>query len=79
MGVGVDNIPEELIIREKQMNKTFHCGCDKEGRPVIYIRVRLHNKNVSKQDEVQSYCIWLFEQIRKNVLKVCYQSAPGCY
>jgi len=68
-GIGVDHIPEESIQEEQKLCKYFHSGHDKEGRPCLYIKVRLHDKNVSKQEILEKHAIFMFEEINWKVLR----------
>jgi len=64
-GIGVNQITKESIVNEYPIGKCFYHGEDLEGRPIVYVRVRLHNKNDSDPEEVQRICVFMFEEARK--------------
>jgi hypothetical protein len=51
-GIGVPNITEDMITTEISTGKAFIYKTDKRGRPVGYVRVRLHDASKRNLEEV---------------------------
>ncbi|ORX76711.1 CRAL/TRIO domain-containing protein [Basidiobolus meristosporus CBS 931.73] len=47
-----------------QIGKGYLYGVDKEGRPVSFCHVRLHNKDDEPIEELEKFTIWLMETAR---------------
>eukprot|EP01103_Thecamoeba_quadrilineata_P002223 TRINITY_DN12217_c0_g1_i1.p1 TRINITY_DN12217_c0_g1~~TRINITY_DN12217_c0_g1_i1.p1 ORF type:complete len:259 (-),score=43.14 TRINITY_DN12217_c0_g1_i1:112-861(-) len=60
-GIGVRNIKPESIQKELDSGKIFPHGKDKEGRPVFYVLVRLHD-NHEEIEETQRFLAYTMER-----------------
>ena len=61
-GNGVQNLNTDSFMNELNTGKAFYHGKDKEGRPICYILVRLHDHKESEQEEVQRLVVHLMEK-----------------
>jgi len=61
-GIGVRNIKTESIQSQLKSGKIFYHGKDKEGRPVCYIIVRLHDSHEQDSEEVQRFLAYMMEK-----------------
>ena len=50
--MGVENIPEHSIQNELKSGKSFWYKHDKQGRAILYIRVRYHDPSGAEYSEV---------------------------
>jgi len=64
---GVESILEESIQHELATGKCFYHGFDKQQRPIVYVKVRLHIKRESDAEELKRYCVYIFEKVRKRL------------
>eukprot|EP01101_Sappina_pedata_P006657 TRINITY_DN3373_c0_g1_i1.p1 TRINITY_DN3373_c0_g1~~TRINITY_DN3373_c0_g1_i1.p1 ORF type:complete len:262 (+),score=77.06 TRINITY_DN3373_c0_g1_i1:33-788(+) len=65
---GVLNISEDSIQRQMATNKAFFHGTDKKGRPLAYVRSRMHDHNTSDFEELQRYCVYTIEGCMKQLV-----------
>lgn len=55
---------EQGVIKNLEMQKAFISGRDKQGRPIILARPKLHNSHDQTESEMEKYCILVIEQAR---------------
>jgi len=63
-GIGAENITADMVRNQIRQGKTFVHGFDKVGRPVVYVRARLHDKN-DPRDEMERFTVYIFEKVRR--------------
>lgn len=59
--IGVGALDPSMCENELQTGKSFFYDYDKDGRPLCYIRTRLHDPYASDALENQRYCILMIE------------------
>jgi hypothetical protein len=52
------------FMEQIRMGKSFLHGTDKEGRPICYVRVRLHKQGEQCEESLERYTVWLIETAR---------------
>ncbi|KAG6006036.1 hypothetical protein E4U54_000245 [Claviceps lovelessii] len=52
------------FMKQVRMGKSFIHGTDREGRPITYIRVRLHRSSDQCRQSIERYTVYLFELAR---------------
>jgi len=62
-GIGVDNITDESIESEVKTGKFFIHGFCREGRPMMWIKARLHSKSKSDPATMEGAVIHITEEI----------------
>ncbi|QLL33243.1 hypothetical protein HG536_0E01540 [Torulaspora globosa] len=55
---------EQGVIKNLQLQKAFISGRDKQGRPIILARPKLHHSHDQSEAEMEKYCILVIEQAR---------------
>ncbi|QLQ80801.1 hypothetical protein HG537_0E01560 [Torulaspora globosa] len=55
---------EQGVIKNLQLQKAFISGRDKQGRPIILARPKLHHSHDQSETEMEKYCILVIEQAR---------------
>eukprot|EP01094_Clydonella_sp_ATCC50884_P016001 TRINITY_DN2668_c0_g4_i1.p1 TRINITY_DN2668_c0_g4~~TRINITY_DN2668_c0_g4_i1.p1 ORF type:complete len:395 (+),score=160.71 TRINITY_DN2668_c0_g4_i1:254-1438(+) len=64
-GIGVDNITEDMIQNEIRTGKTFLFRTCKYGRPVGYVKTRLHQTSVRDLKELERFAVFQMEHGRR--------------
>lgn len=59
--IGVDALHPVMCENELRTGKSFFYKYDKEGRPIVYIRARLHDPSMCDPLENQRYCVLMME------------------
>ncbi|UNI21435.1 phosphatidylinositol transfer protein csr1 [Purpureocillium takamizusanense] len=59
------------FVRQCRSGKSFAHGTDREGRPICYIRVRLHKSSDQVPESVNRYCTYLIETTRLTLNPPC--------
>ncbi|KAJ6444742.1 CRAL/TRIO domain-containingprotein [Purpureocillium lavendulum] len=52
------------FMKQCRMGKSFAHGTDREGRPICYVRVRLHRASDQCPESIDRYCTYLIETAR---------------
>ncbi|KAI5806226.1 CRAL-TRIO domain-containing protein [Geopyxis carbonaria] len=55
---------DEGFMKQLRMGKSFLHGRDKEGRPICYVRVRLHKQADQSEQSLERYTIYIIETAR---------------
>lgn len=55
---------EQGVIKNLEVQKAFISGRDKQGRPIILARPKLHHSHDQSEREMEKYCILVIEQAR---------------
>lgn len=55
---------EPGFIKNLELQKAMICGRDKQGRPIIMARPKLHYSSDQTEEELQKFCILVIEQAR---------------
>lgn len=55
---------DEGFMKQLRMGKSFLHGADKEGRPICYIRVKLHKAGDQDERSLEAYTIYVMETAR---------------
>ena len=54
----------EDFLAQMRMGKSFLHGMDKEGRPLCFVRVRLHRQGEQSEQAVERYTVYTIETAR---------------
>lgn len=54
----------EDFLTQMRMGKSFLHGCDKEGRPLCHVRVRLHKQGEQSETALERYTVFTIETAR---------------
>ncbi|KAK1775911.1 hypothetical protein QBC45DRAFT_420983 [Copromyces sp. CBS 386.78] len=52
------------FLTQTRMGKSYVHGVDKQGRPVCYVRVRLHKQGEQSEESLERYTVYLIETCR---------------
>jgi len=52
------------VIDQTRMGKSFLHGCDKAGRPMCYVRARLHKAGEQSEESLERYTVFTIESAR---------------
>ncbi|CCF59351.1 hypothetical protein KAFR_0G03190 [Kazachstania africana CBS 2517] len=55
---------EPGFIKNLELKKAVICGVDKEGRPIVYVRPKLHHSDDQTLEEMKKYSLLIIEQAR---------------
>lgn len=55
------------LLSQMRMGKSFVHGTDKLGRPIVYIRVRLHKPGAQSEEALERYIVHVIESVRLTV------------
>ncbi|KAL7275927.1 phosphatidylinositol transfer protein csr1 [Rhizina undulata] len=55
---------DEGFMKQLRMGKSYLHGVDIEGRPICYVRVRLHNKADQSEQSLERYTVYIMETAR---------------
>lgn len=55
---------DQGFIKQLRMGKSFLHGCDKEGRPICLVRVRLHKQADQSEEALEWYTVYIMETAR---------------
>ncbi|SCU77924.1 LAMI_0A02806g1_1 [Lachancea mirantina] len=55
---------EKGYIKNIELSKATIRGFDNKGRPIVYVRPRLHHSSDQTEDEMKEYCLLIIEQTR---------------
>lgn len=55
---------EEGVIKNLELQKAFITGHDKEGRPILLARPRLHYAHDQSEADIEKYCLLIIEQAK---------------
>ncbi|KAH8151619.1 uncharacterized protein LAJ45_04241 [Morchella importuna] len=56
--------PDQGFIKQLRMGKSFLHGTDKEGRPICFVRVRLHKQADQSEEALEKYTVYIMETAR---------------
>ncbi|KAH0609561.1 uncharacterized protein H6S33_013047 [Morchella sextelata] len=56
--------PDQGFIKQLRMGKSFLHGMDKEGRPICFVRVRLHKQADQSEEALEKYTVYIMETAR---------------
>jgi len=59
------------FMKQCRMGKSFAHGTDREGRPICYVRVRLHRASDQCPESIDRYCTYLIETARLTLNPPC--------
>jgi len=51
-------------MHQLRIGKSFLHGWDKQGRPICYVRVRLHKAGEDSEDSLERYTVYIMETAR---------------
>lgn len=54
----------EDFLAQLRMGKSFIHGCDREGRPCCYVRVRVHHGGDQTEKSLETFTVWTIETAR---------------
>ena len=54
----------EDFLKQLRMGKSFLRGVDKEGRPMCFVRVRLHERGMQSESSLERYTVFVIETAR---------------
>lgn len=55
---------DEGFMKQLRMGKSFLHGVDKDGRPICFVRVRLHKQADQTEKSLEKYTIYIMETAR---------------
>ncbi|RPA84454.1 hypothetical protein BJ508DRAFT_369064 [Ascobolus immersus RN42] len=55
---------DENFLSQIRMGKSYLHGTDKEGRPICFVRVRLHFKGEQSEESIERYTVYIMETAR---------------
>lgn len=65
------------FLAQLRMGKSFLHGTDKEGRPMCFVRVRLHRQGEQSEESLERYTVYTIETARM-LLRPPVDTAVGC-
>ena len=54
----------EDFVAQMRMGKSFLHGADKSGRPMCFVRVRLHKQGEQSEESLERYTVFVIESAR---------------
>eukprot|EP01117_Protostelium_nocturnum_P001409 TRINITY_DN11712_c0_g1_i1.p1 TRINITY_DN11712_c0_g1~~TRINITY_DN11712_c0_g1_i1.p1 ORF type:complete len:272 (+),score=84.14 TRINITY_DN11712_c0_g1_i1:141-956(+) len=64
-GIGVDNVTKDTCIDEIRKGKTYAFGNDINGRPILWLKAKLHSKRESESEELQRLAVYTIESLNE--------------
>ncbi|KAK5662602.1 hypothetical protein OQA88_8516 [Cercophora sp. LCS_1] len=64
---GTDPVKQRLghdFLHQARIGKSFVHGTDKQGRPICYVRVRLHRQGEQLEESLEKYTVYVIETCR---------------
>lgn len=58
------DLNEKGFMNNIESQKAVISGFDKEGRPIVYVRAKLHRANSQNAEEMKKYCLLIIEEAR---------------